>query len=114
MTATQTDVIIEQGSVFTQLWQILDVDLVAGSGTCAAKFRYLHESPTAVLSLASPATLTITKSGNHTHVTANVTAATTALLAAPARGVYDLEYTMAGATVRAAEGTFYVTPEATK
>ena len=114
MTATQTDVIIEQGSAFTQLWEILNVDLVGGGGTCAAKFRYLHESATAVLSLASPATLTITKSGNHTHVTANVTAAATALLSAPARGVYDLEYTMGGATVRAHEGSFFITPEATR
>jgi hypothetical protein len=114
MTATQEDVVIEQGTTFTYLWQILDVDLVTLGGTCAAKFRLSHASGTTVLALASPGTLTIAKSGNHTHVTANVTATATAALTAPQRGVYDLEYTVGAAVTRAVEGSFYVTPEATK
>lgn len=114
MSATQLDVVIEQGTTFTFLWQILDVDLVTLGGTCAAKFRPSHASGTTVLSLASPATLTIAKSGNHTHVTANVSATATALLSAPQRGVYDLEYTVGSVVTRSHEGGFYVTPEATK
>lgn len=114
MTAAQQDVIIEQGTTFTHRWEILDVDLVALGATCSAKFRPSHASATTTVTLASPTTLTIAKSGNHTHVTAALSATSTALLTAPQRGVYDLEYT-AGATVtRAFEGSFYVTPEATR
>lgn len=113
MSAEQLDVVIEQGTSFTQLWQVLDVDLTVATAV-RAQFRGSHQSQSTVLSLVSPATLTVVKSGNHSHVTANVSATTTAALTAPARGVYDLEYVLAGVTVRAFEGSFYVTPEATK
>ena len=46
----------------------------------------------------------------------NVASATTAGLTAPSQGVYDIEYTQTstGAVTRAFEGSYYVTPEATK
>lgn len=116
MSATQLDVIIEQGANFVELWQILEKDLTIGY-TFAAKFRPQHSSSTTLLSLTSAGgTLVVTKSGNHTHVTANVTAATTAALTAPARGVYDIEYTQTstGIVTRAFEGSYYITPEATR
>ena len=115
MAASQLDVIIEQGSTFTQLWQILDIDLVAAGATAQAKFRPSHASGTTVLTLSTAnGTLTLAKSGNHTHATANVADETTALLTAPSGGVYDLEYTISGAVTRAFEGSYYVTPEATR
>ncbi len=115
MAAAQLDVIIEQGSTFTQLWEILDIDLVAQGATVAAKFRTSHAASGTVLSLTSAGgTLTVAKSGNHTHVTAAVTDEATAVLTAPSNGAYDLEYSIGGAVTRAFEGSYYVTPEATK
>lgn len=113
MSAEQLDVIIEQGATFAHLWNVLDVDLTVATAV-RAQFRGTHQNPSTVLSLVSPTTLTVTKVGNHSHVTADVSATTTAALVAPARGVYDLEYVLAGVTVRAFEGSYYVTPEATK
>lgn len=116
MSASQLDVIIEQGSTFAEVWQILNNDLTTGY-TWAAKFRPQHASLTTVLSLTSAGgTLVITKSGNHTHVTASVNPATTSALTAPSRGVYDIEYTetATGIVTRAVEGSYFITPEATK
>ena len=112
MSAAQLDVIIEQGSDFVQLWEIQNKDLSSGY-TFAAKFRTMHAAPTAILSLT---TFTVAKSGNHTHVTCRVPAATTTTLTAPTMGVYDLEATQTstGYVSREFEGSYYITPEATK
>lgn len=116
MSAEQLDVVIEQGATFAQLWQILDNDLTTGY-TWAATFRTSHAATGTALALTSAGgTLVITKSGNHTHCTASVVPATTAALDAPSNGVYDIEYTQTstGIKVRAFEGSYYITPEATK
>lgn len=112
MSAAQLDVIIEQGSDFVQLWEIQNRDLSSGY-TFAAKFRTMHAAPTAIISLTS---FTVAKSGNHTHVTCRVPAATTAAIAAPGMGVYDLEATQTstGYVSREFEGSYYITPEATR
>ena len=115
MSAEQLDIIIEQGATFSQLWEIQNKDLTTGH-TFAAKFRPQHASSTTVISLTSPTSLVITKSGSHTHVTASLAATATDDLTAPSMGVYDLEYTNTSTTVvtRAFEGAYFVTPEATK
>lgn len=116
MSAEQLDVVIEQGATFAQLWQIWNKDLTSGY-TFQAKFRTSHAATATVLSLTSAGgTLVITKSGSHTHCTASVVPATTAALDAPSNGVYDIEYTQTstGIVTRAFEGSYYVTPEATK
>lgn len=116
MAASQLDVVIEQGATFAEVWQILNKDLTTGY-TWSAKFRPQHASSTTVLSLTSAGgTLVVTKSGNHTHVTASVNPTTTAALTAPSRGVYDIEYTetATGIVTRAVEGSYYITPEATR
>ena len=115
MSAEQVDIVIEQGATFAHLWEILEKDLTSGY-TFAAKLRPQHLSTTTVLSLTSPTTLVVTKSGSHTHVTASVSATSTAALNAPSRGIYDLEYTetSTGIVTRAFEGSYYITPEATK
>lgn len=116
MTASQQDIIIEQGATMLTLWEIQNKDLTAGY-TFAAKFRTQHSGGTEVLALSSAGgTLTVVKSGSHTHVTANVAATSTDDLAAPAMLVYDLEYTQTstGVVTRAFEGAAFVTPEATK
>lgn len=115
MALVQQDVIIEQGATFQQLWEIENKDLTTGY-TFAAKFRPSHSTSTVLFSLASPTTLTVAKVGAHTHVTASYAASLTAAFGAPSDGVYDLEYTQTSTSVvtRAAEGSYYVTPEATR
>ena len=112
MPPVQQDVIIQQGATFAQLWELQNKDLTAGY-SFAAKFRSSHTATTAVLTITS---FTVAKVGSHTHVTSNVAAATTAALGAPANGVYDLESTQTstGIVTREAEGSYYITPEATK
>lgn len=108
----QLDVIIDQGANFVYTWQIDNQQLATGY-TFNAKFRPQHASTTTVLSIN---TFTAVHSGQHTNISCNVAAATTAGLTAPSQGVYDIEYTQTstGAVTRAFEGSFYVTPEATK
>lgn len=116
MSAEQLDVVIEQGATFAQLWEIQNKDLTSGY-TFEAKFRTSHAATGTVLSLTSAGgTLVITKSGSHTHCTASVVPATTAAIDAPSNGVYDIEYTQTstGIKVRAFEGSYYITPEATR
>ena len=115
MALVQQDVIIEQGATFQQLWEIPNKDLTVGY-TFAAKFRSSHSSSTVLFSLSSPTTLTVAKVGAHTHVTANYAASLTQNFGAPSDGVYDLEYTQTSTSVvtRAAEGSYYVTPEANR
>ena len=115
MALVQQDVIIEQGATMQTLWEIQNKDLTTGY-TFSAKFRSSHTATTASITLSSPTTLVVTREGSHTHVTANYSAALTAAISAPSNGVYDLEYTQTstGVVTRAAEGSFYVTPEATR
>lgn len=117
MSAEQLDVVIEQGATFAQLWEIQNKDLTSGY-TFEAKFRTSHAATATVLTLTNSggSTLLISKSGSHTHVTSDVAFATTAALTAPSNGVYDLEYTQTstGIKTRAFEGSYYITPEATR
>jgi len=117
MSAEQLDVVIEQGATFSQLWEIQNKDLTSGY-TFEAKFRTSHGASGTVLTLSNSgaASLIVTKSGSHTHVTADVAPVSTALLSAPSNGVYDIEYlnTGSGVKVRAFEGSYYITPEATR
>lgn len=112
MAAEQLDIIIEQGANLAQLWEVHDRDLSTGY-TFAAKLRTSHAASTVVLSITS---FTVAKSGNHTHISCNVAAATTANLAAPSMGVYDLEATKTsdGTVLRVYEGSYFTTPEATR
>ena len=119
MSAEQIDVVIEQGATFGEVWQVLNKDLTSGY-TFEAKFRTSHAASSAVLTLTSTpsptVTLIVTKSGNHTHLTADVPYASTAALSAPSNGVYDIEQTQTstGIRTRIFEGSYYITPEATR
>jgi hypothetical protein len=110
--AQQEDIIIEQGANLAKTWQIDNKQLATGY-TFLAKFRPQHASTTTVLSIN---TFTAAHVGQHTNITCNVAAATTAGISAPSQGVYDIEYTQTstGIVTRAIEGSYYVTPEATK
>jgi len=115
MTATQEDVVLEQGATFNHYWEIQNKDLTSGY-TFLAKVRTQHAG-TVVFTLSSgDASLTVAKVGSHSHVTANMIPASTAALAAPAMHVYDLEYTQTstGIVTRAVEGSMFITPEATR
>lgn len=115
MSAEQTDVVLEQGSTFAYVWQILSKDLTTGY-TWAGTIRTQHAGGIIVSMSSAAGTLVVTKSGSHTHVTANLSSAATAAYAAPAMHVYDLEYThtASGVVTRAVEGSIFVTPEATR
>lgn len=117
MSAEQLDVVIEQGATFAHMWEIQNKDLTSGY-TFEAKFRTSHAATSAVLTLTNSggSSLIVSKSGNHTHVTADLSFTATAALTAPSNGVYDLEYTQTSTQVRtrAFEGSYYVTPEATR
>jgi hypothetical protein len=108
----QLDVVIDQGANFVQTWQIDNKNLATGY-TFLAKFRPQHASTTTVLTIN---TFTAVHNGQHTNLSCNVASATTAGLTAPSQGVYDIEYTQTsnGVVTRAFEGSYYVTPEATK
>ena len=114
MAASQLDILIEQGSTFAWVFEVQNKDLTTGY-TWAMKIRNQHAGAE-VISLTSPTSLVIAKSGNHTHATTSVSAATTATLSAPAMHVYVIEYTQTstGTVTRAFEGSVFVTPEATK
>lgn len=108
----QRDIIIESGSTFT-LSVHRDTNLTGYA--FAMKGRPSHGSTTVVFELSSlDGDITTSVSGNHTDVTATIDAVTTAGFTAPQYGVYDLEATLSGVTTRIAEGTFYVTPNATR
>lgn len=112
MSAQQQDILIEQGSTQTILWEIENKSLDVGY-TFAAKLRPQHASASVILSITS---FTAAKVGPHTHVTTIIPKATTEALSAPYMGVYDLESTKTsdGSVTREVEGSFYVTPEATR
>ena len=111
MSATQLDLIIDQGTTFVQLFEILDRDL-STNHSFAMKVRKSHAGDV-VLTVS---TFTVAKSGNHTHVTATVSSVTTAALSAPMSCVYDLEATntVTSVVTREFEGSAFVTPEATR
>ena len=108
----QQDILIQQGATTSITWQLLNKNASTGY-TFSAKLRGQHASSTALLTLSS---FTAVHDGNHTDVTATITSAASAALSAPMMGVYDMESTLTatGAVTREAEGSFYITPEATK
>jgi ABC-type uncharacterized transport system fused permease/ATPase subunit len=107
----QQDILIEQGATMDVLWD-LNKDLSTGY-TFAMKLRGQHGSSSVVLSVT---TFSVAKVGSNTHVIPTVSHSTTAALAAPSMGVYDLEATKTsdGSVTREAEGSYYITPEATR
>lgn len=112
MSAQQQDILIEQGATTTILWELQNKSLETGY-TFAAKLRGQHSSSAVILSLTS---FTAAKVGPHTHVTAVIAKSTTEGLPAPYMGVYDLEATKTSdsTVTRESEGSFFVTPEATR
>lgn len=110
--AAQYDIIIEQGATFTFDLQVNDIDLTAYS--VRMKGRRSHSSTSTVFSLTESSGLTISHQGNHSHIQPLIAASVTATYEAPMNGVYDIEYESGGVVVRVLEGTFYVTPEATR
>lgn len=109
----QRDIIIESGSTFTMTVH-RDANLTGYA--FAMKGRQSHGATTPlVFDLSSlNGDIVISVSGNHTDVTVTIAASATAAFTAPQYGVYDLEATSLGVTTRIAEGTYYITPNATR
>ena len=115
MPIEQRDMVIAQGATFEATFHVDDVSHGVGF-TVAAKFRGQHAATSAVLSLTGSPQITWSSHGNHGDVVISLTPTTTAALAAPYAGVYDVELTetATGYIRRVAEGSFYVTPESTR
>jgi hypothetical protein len=108
----QRDIIIESGSTFTMV--VTWTGNVSGQ-SFAMKGRPSHGSSTVVFELSTlEGDISATHSGGETTITVTMAATVTAGFTAPQYGVYDLEATLSGVTTRIAEGTFYVTPNATR
>lgn len=108
----QRDIIIQSGSTFTM--QVLWTGDVSGQAF-AMKGRPSHGATTVVFDLSSfEGDIAAVHQGGETTITVTMSAVTTAGFTAPQYGVYDLEGTVGGVTTRFAEGTFYITPNATR
>lgn len=112
MSAAQLDIVIEQGATYSIDIQVNDIDLTGY--TARMKGRPSHPAATTTFSLTNGNGLTISHQGNHSHILVTMSATTTAALAAPQMGVYDIEYETGGVVTRVVEGSFFVTPEATR
>lgn len=110
--AARYDIIIEQGATFTFDLQVNDTNITGYA--VRMQGRSSHAATGTVFSLTGGAGLTISHQGNHSHILVTMSATSTAALAAPQMGVYDIEYESAGVVTRVLEGTFHVTPEATR
>jgi hypothetical protein len=111
----QIDMVIQQGADFEFLHEKEDIaGNLIDDVTAVATLR--EGIGGTVIATWSTANGFISKSqhGNHIDFAIQVPAATTAALAAPSSGVYDLDISYDGGlgawTVRHAEGAFYITP----
>lgn len=111
--AANYDITIEQGATFNFTVTVTGVNLTGF--TAAMQGRSTHSSTTTVFALtSSPAAGISITAGTNSSIAITLTAAQTALLSAPAEGVYDLEYSSGGVVTRILEGTYRITPEVTR
>jgi hypothetical protein len=111
------DIIIEQGSTFTFNVTVDGLNITAY--TIRMKGRSSHAASGTIFSVDTTSGITAALVGSDTVVSIVLGSNTTAALTAPSYGVYDLEYSDDGGAgdpivTRILEGTFYVTPEATR
>lgn len=117
MTAGTYNITIEQGATFSRPMTYLDAarapkDLT--NYTARAKFRRgTHDGPVVIESEAPLSNLTLTLGGLAGTITLSMTAAQTGALTVTS-GVWDLELETAGVVTRLLQGTFKVTPQATR
>ena len=108
----QRDIIIQAGSTFTMV--VTWTGNVSGQ-SFVMQGRPSHGSSTIVFELSTlDSEITAVHGAGHTDITVTISATATAGFTAPQYGVYDLEGTTGGVTTRFAEGTFYITPNATR
>lgn len=107
--AARYDIIIEQGATWTFDLQVNSINLT--TYTVRMQGRASHAATTTVFSLTNTNGITVTQQGQHSHIVPLLSAATTAAMAAPQSGVYDIEYESGGVVTRVLEGSFIVTPE---
>lgn len=108
---------IDQGATLSLVltWKDSDGNLVNLTGyTARMTLRPTYSSSTTILSLTT-ANSRISLGGVAGTITLTVDATTTAALSAPQSGVYDLELVSgSGVVTRLIQGTFNVSPEATR
>lgn len=111
MTATLADIVVEQGSTFEFVVDLLDEDEVARTDlagyTGSMQIRERADSATPL------ATATVTVDSGNAQVTATIDATTTAAYDWTA-GVYDLEITSGSRTERIAQGKARLSREVTR
>lgn len=108
----QRDIIIESGSTFTM---VVNWTGDVSGRSFSMKGRPSHGATSVIFDLSTlNGDITATHSGGETAITVTIAASATAGFTAPQYGVYDLEGTLLGVTTRFAEGTYYITPNATR
>jgi hypothetical protein len=111
----QYDLTLKQGS--RETLTIIDERNYSGF-SARAQFRESFTHTATILSLTSPANgITISTAATVTTVVIDISATATTALAAPLRGVWDLEMfdpTDAAATISPVRGGFIIVPEVTK
>ena len=110
MTATQADILIEQGATFTLTH---NVGGNYSAATASMKGRLSHAG-SVVFNLSVGSGITAVHSGSTTTFTMTLSNTATAAISAPANGVYDFEVTLSGVTTRHLEGAWYITPESSR
>jgi len=110
LTATQSDILIEQGATFTLTHSIAGNYSAA---TASMKGRLSHAG-SVVFNLSVGSGITAVYSGSTTPFTLTLSNTATAAISAPANGIYDFEVTLSGVTTRHLEGAWYITPESSR
>lgn len=109
------DITIDQGATFELVveWKDPDGDPIDLTGYSAAMQIRRTFSDTPLVALASGGSgITIDAALGKLSIT--IARTVTAALAAPLRGVYDLELSTGGTTYRLLEGSVLITPEVTR
>ena len=116
MPAGKHDIIIEQGATFRRVitWKDSAGTAIDLTGyTARAQARLTYDTAATIFSLTSAAGITL--GGAAGTIAIVIAAGTTAALAAPWSGVWDLELVSgAGIVTRLLEGTANVSPEVTR
>jgi hypothetical protein len=104
---------IEQGATCTVSVTVTALNLTGY--TARMQGRTSHAASTTVFSLTSPSGGLSISPGTNSIITITIPASSTAAMAAPSFGVYDLEIESgSGVVTRLIEGEYQITPEVTR
>lgn len=106
------DILIDKGADFELQVEVAGIDLTGATAEMTGRTAW--DSPTSVWTISTGSGITIVGSADLSVITCRIPNATTAALAAPQDGVYNLRYTMPDGTKKhPVKGRFFVHPRAT-